>query len=166
LAATKVHYNCKGKLMPLWLVISRDQNHGGLCYLLVKSPLNYALEIARWAFKGYGLRWKIEEYHRHIKQEYKLEDIQIKTFIGLQSMLTLFTVAMYIIYKKIKSIHIEILLDSGYNYLNKHTLTELTNFIYYKISKIVAALLMPTRTRWKIQKSEPPANQNQISLIF
>lgn len=38
------------------------------------------MEVARWAFKGYGLRWKIEEYHRHIKQEYGLEDIQMKTF--------------------------------------------------------------------------------------
>ena len=38
-----------------------------------------------WAFKGYGFRWKIEEYHRHVKQEYNLEDIQIKTFTGLHS---------------------------------------------------------------------------------
>jgi len=145
LSAVKVHYSNKGKLMSLWLVVSRDQKHGGLCYLLVKSPLATPIEVAQWAFKGYGLRWKIEEYHRHIKQEYRLEDIQIKTFTGLQSMLALLTIAMHIIYKKIKSIHIDILLDAGYNYLNKHQVRELTNFIYYKVSKIVAILLMPTR---------------------
>ena len=153
IATIKVCYHNKGKLMPLWLVISRDKNHGGLCYLLVKNPSSSASKVAQWTFKGYGLRWKIEEYHRHIKQEYKLEDIQIKTFTGLQSMLALLTVAMHIIYKKIKAIHIDILLDAGYNYLNKHHVRELTNFIYYKVSRIVSILLMPTRTRLKIKNT-------------
>jgi len=90
---------------------------------------------------GYGLRWKIEEYHRHVKQEYRLESIQIKTFTGIQSMLVILTVAMYMIYRKIKSIHFDLLLDAGYNYLNKNTPRELVNFIYYKISKVVAILL-------------------------
>ncbi len=166
LSAVKVHYSSKGKSMPLWLVVSRDQNHGGLCYLLVKNNTNCAIEVAQWAFKGYGLRWKIEEYHRHIKQEYKLEDIQIKTFTGLQSMLVLLTVAMHIIYRKIKSIHIDILLDAGYNYLNKHQIRELTNFIYYKVSRIVSILLMPTRSRYKTQTKPPPLEQKQLNLGF
>ncbi len=61
--------------MPLWLIISRNLIHGGLCYLLVKNHSNCAIKVAQWIFKGYGLRWKIEEYHKYIKQEYKLEDI-------------------------------------------------------------------------------------------
>jgi len=84
LGAVKVSYFIKRKEHFLWLVISRNAKHGGLCFLLVKSHLSNKIEVAKWAFKGYGLRWKIEEYHRHIKQEYKLEDIQIKTFTGLQ----------------------------------------------------------------------------------
>ncbi len=62
---------------------------------------------------------------------------------------------MYIIYKKTQSLHFSLLLDAGYNYLNKYTFIELTNFIYYKISKVVSILLMPTKSRWKIQ-SKPP----------
>jgi hypothetical protein len=68
-----------------------------------------------WAFKGYGLRWKIEEYHRHVKQEYKLEATQMKTFDGLQSVLAILTTAMFMLYKKIKSLHFNLLLDAGYN---------------------------------------------------
>ena len=162
LGAVRVHYNNS----ILWLVVSRDQKHGGLCYLLVKSALTCPIEVAKWAFKGYGLRWKIEEYHRHIKQEYKLENIQIKTFAGLQSMLVLLTVAMNIIYKKIKSLHIDLLLDAGYNYLNKHHIRELTNFIYYKISKIVAILLMPTKSRWKAQKTPLMDDDMQLNFQF
>jgi hypothetical protein len=166
LAAVRVEHEIKGKRYPLWLVISRNMKHGGLCYLLVKSELPTAIEVAGWAFKGYGMRWKIEEYHRHVKQEYKLEDIQIKTFVGLQSMLAVLTVAMYIIYKKIKAIHLNLLLDAGYNYLNKHTVRELTNFIYYKIAKVVSILLMPIRMRWKIQNTQPDQNTEQLNLMF
>lgn len=165
LAAVKVIDNSKGKSKALWLVISRDHTHGGLCYLLVKSALACPIEVAQWAFKGYGMRWSIEEYHRHVKQQYKLEDIQIKTFTGLQSMLALLTVAMYIIYKKIKAIHFELLLDAGYNYLNKHVVRELTNFIYYKISKVVAILLMPTKGRWKIKRTPPLEDQYKLNLM-
>ena len=163
LGAIPVSYKIKGQSYPLWLVVSRGK-HGQVCYLLVKSQLTSAIEVARWAFKGYGLRWKIEEYHRHIKQEYRLEEIQIKTFNGLQSMLAILTVAMYMIYKKMASLHYHLLLDSGYNYLNKHTSRELTNFIYYKISKVVAILLMPTKSRWKILNTQKP--NSQLNLEF
>jgi hypothetical protein len=166
LAAVRVMYRVKGKQYPIWLVISRNTSHGGLCYLLVKSNLTTPIEVATWAFKGYGLRWKIEEYHRHVKQEYKLEDMQMKTFMGVQSILAVLTVAMCMIYKNMKSLHIELLLDAGYNYLNKHTLSELTNFIYYKISKVVSNLLMPVRMRWKIQNTEPIMDNGQLDLMF
>jgi hypothetical protein len=166
LAAVKVFYTIKGEQIPLWLVISRNAKNGGLCYLLVKSKLTTAIEVAQWAFKGYGLRWKIEEYHRHIKGEYKLESIQIKTYTGLQSMLAVLTVSMYILYNKIKAIHFDLLLNAGYNYLNKHIFRELTNFIYYKISKVVSILLMPVRSRWKIETTLLPKDTGQLNLAF
>ncbi len=166
LGAIPINYTVKGIVHSLWLVVSRNKKHGGLAYLLVKSKLSTAIEVAKWAFRGYGLRWKIEEYHRHVKQEYRLEEIQIKTFDGLQSMLSVLTVAMYMIYKKISSLHFSLLLDAGYNYLNKHTVRELTNFIYYKVSKVVSILLMPTRTRQNIIKTPPDINNGQLNLMF
>ena len=166
LGAIPISYTTKGSTHALWLVVSRNKRHGGLCYLLVKSKLSTAIEVAKWAFKGYGLRWKIEEYHRHIKQEYRLEDIQIKTFDALQSMLAVLTVAMYMVYKKMQSIHFSLLLDAGYNYLNKHTVRELTNFIYYKISRVISILLMPTRMRRSILKTPPLDNSRQLNLLF
>jgi len=165
LAAIRVMYGVKGKQHPVWLVISRNI-YGGLCYLLVKSNLTTPIEVANWAFKGYGLRWKIEEYHRHVKQEYKLEDMQMRTFVGMQSILALLTVAMCMIYKNMKSLHIELLLDTGYNYLNRHTISELTNFLYYKISKVVSILLMPVKMRWKIQNTEPIMQNGQLDIMF
>jgi hypothetical protein len=166
LGAVRVSYDIKGKQHLLWLVVSRNTKHGGLCYLLVKPHLSTAIEVAKWAFKGYGLRWKIEEYHRHIKQEYKLEDIQIKTFTGLQSILAILTVSMYIIYNRIKAIHIDLLLDAGYNYLNEHSVRELTNFIYYKIGRLVSILLMPVRGRWNVAQTRVVDDTRQLNLAF
>lgn len=166
LAAVQVSFKTKGKTHQAWLVISRNKKHGGLCYLLAKSNKTTAMEVARWVFDGYGKRWKIEEYHRHIKQSYGLEDIQMKTFNGLQSMLAVLSVAMYILYKKTSAIHIKLLLESGFNYLNKYRISELTNFIYYKLSKIVSNLLTPVKLRWKTEKIPPDNNPGQLDLAF
>jgi len=166
IGAVPIEYRIGRTVHHLWLVVTKNRRHGGLCYLLVKSDLATAVEVAKWAFKGYGLRWKIEEYHRHVKQEYGLEDIQIKTFTGLQSMLAVLTAAMYMIYRKIRSMHTDLLLDAGYNYLNKNVPRELVNFIYYKISKVVSILLMPVRTRWKIDDAVPHPFPGQLDLKF
>jgi len=82
----KVRYQIKGKMHDLWLVVTKRAN-GGYCWLLTRSPKESIVEVIKEAFTAYGFRWKIEEYHRHIKECYNLEDIQIKTFEGLQSML-------------------------------------------------------------------------------
>src|SRR5690625_296699 len=166
LAAVQVSFEAKRKTHKAWLIISRNKRHGGLCYLLVKSDKKSALEAALWAFDGYGKRWKIEEYHRHIKQSYRLEDIQMRTFNGLQSLLAILSVAMYILYKKTSALHIKLLLESGFNYLNRHRISELTNFIYYKLSKIVSHLLMPVSLRWKIDEAPPDTGQEQLNLMF
>ena len=166
LGALPISYTVDGVAHPLWLVVSRDKKHGGLCYLLVKNRSATAIEVAKWAFKGYGLRWKIEEYHRHIKQGYGLEQVQIKTFEGIQSMLAVLCVAMYILYKKTKALHMELLLDAGYNYLNKHVPRELVNFIYYKIGKVVSNLLTPVRMRWKIDGTGSVQLPGQLNLGF
>jgi len=164
LAIVEVVYKIASKEYKLHIMITRNKK-GGLAYFLVKSNKTNKSEILDQAFKGYGYRWSIEEYHRHIKQEYNLEDIQMKTFVGLQSILAVLTVSMNIIYNELKSIHIKLLLDSGINLLNKNAVWELFNFIYYKISKITAVLLNDVTIRHKVDY-EPDLFKNQLSLNF
>lgn len=168
IGAEAVEILAKGKGHRLWLVATRNRRHGGMCYLLAKAPadMQTAIEVARWAFKGYGARWKIEECHRHIKQQYGLEDIQIKTWTGLQSILAILTVAMYMVYKETRAMHMDLLLDSGYNYLNKNVPRELCNFIYYKIGKVISHLLMPVRMRWRSTDPGPDKESGQLALMF
>ena len=117
--AVKVQYHIGNQVFDLWLVVTQNRG-GGYSYLLTKTPHENIAEVIKETFVAYGYRWKIEEYHRHIKDCYKLEDIQVKTFEGLQSMLAILTIAMSIIYRELASIHIRLLLESGIKTLNPH----------------------------------------------
>jgi hypothetical protein len=109
--AVRVKYKIKGKVYDLCLVVTK-RKYGGYCWLLTQSPKEGIIDFIKEAFTAYGYRWKIEEYHRHIKSCYNLEDIQVKTFEGLQSMLAILTIAMNIIYSSLSGLHTKLLLQS------------------------------------------------------
>ena len=163
--AVKVKYKIKGKEHELWLVVTKREN-GGYCWLLTRSPKENIVDVIKEAFTAYGFRWKIEEYHRHIKSCYNLEDIQIKTFDGLHSMLAILTIAMGIIYSSLSSLHIKLLLQSGIKTLNKEKLVELRNFIYYKISTIIKTLLANMTPRAFLPNPEVSQDDGQLSLAL
>ncbi len=163
--AIKVQYKIKGRMYDLWLVVTKRTN-GGYCWLLTRSPKEGIVEIIKEAFTAYGFRWKIEEYHRHIKECYNLEDIQIKTFEGLQSMLAILTIAMSIIYSSLSSLHTRLMLESGVKTLNKEKIYELYNFIYYKISTIIKVLLANMTPRAFLPQFNPSPNDGQLSLLL
>jgi len=95
-----------------------------------------------------------------------LEDIQIKTFEGLQSMLAILTIAMSVIYSSLSSLHIKLLLQSGVKTLNKEKLVELHNFIYYKISTIIKVLLANMTPRAFLPQPKISQNDGQLSFAL
>lgn len=161
--AIRVKYQLKGELHDLWLVVTKRKG-GGYCWLLTHSPKDSIVDVIGEAFKAYGFRWKIEEYHRHIKSCYGLEDIQIKTFEGLQSMLAILTIAMSLIYRSISPLHQKLILYSGIKTMNKEKSYELFNFIYYKISTIVKMLLANTTPRAFLPVPETSPDTGQLTL--
>jgi hypothetical protein len=163
--AIRVKYKVKRQLHDLWLVVTKRKD-GGYCWLLTRSPKKSIIDVISEAFKAYGFRWKIEEYHRHIKSCYNLEDIQIKTFEGLQSMLAILTIAMSLIYRSISSLHQKLILYSGIKTMNKEKSYELFNFIYYKISTIVKILLANTIPRAFLPVSETSPDTGQLTLAL
>jgi len=151
LTATKIK---KNKEYGLWLVVTKRKN-GGYCWLLTRSPKENIVDVIKEAFTAYGFRWKIEEYHRHIK-----------TFEGLQSMLAILTIAMSVIYSSLSSLHIKLLLQSGVKTLNKEKLVELHNFIYYKISTIIKVLLANITPRAFLPQPKISQNDGQLSFTL
>jgi len=156
--AVKVQYQCqRGMLHDMWLMVSKGDGRG-YCWCLSNKYFDSEYEAAKEIFNGYGHRWKIEEYHRHIKQAYRLESIQVKTFNGLQSLISILTVAMYFIYREIASLHTKIILEGPLRTMVKNKIRELYNFIYYKISILIAELLKEAVLRKQI-----PPNSSTLS---
>ncbi|TXD53271.1 MULTISPECIES: hypothetical protein [unclassified Polaribacter] len=52
LGAISISCTVNGVIHAICFVVSINKKHGSLCYLLVKSELSTALEVAKWAFKG------------------------------------------------------------------------------------------------------------------
>jgi len=163
--AVKVQYkDQRNKTHDMWLVVTKGENKG-YCWLLTNKPFDNLYTAATQTFEAYGFRWKIEEYHRHIKQCYNLEAIQIKTFNGLQSMLAILTVAMYIIYRELSSLHDRIILQGRIKTRADNSIRELRNFIYYKVSTLVADLLAGvTMNDLKNIRRPPPKDPQQLNL--
>ncbi|QZT37086.1 transposase [Halosquirtibacter xylanolyticus] len=161
--ALKVKYRIKQKEYELRLVTTKRKS-GGKCWLLTNSPKGSITEIIKEAFETYGFRWKIEEYHRHIKSSYDIEYIQINKFDGLQSMLAILTNATGILYNTLETMYLRLLLDSKIQILDKNKVSKLRNFIYYKISVIIKPLLSNTYPRHAIHSKQPPLDLAQMKL--
>lgn len=77
----------------------------GYSWFLVNSPYSDPEEIVRDVFEGYGKCCHIEEYHRHIKNQFNLENIQLRRYESLQTMLMVMTISMYLLYTETRSLH-------------------------------------------------------------
>jgi len=124
----------------LWLVVLKGEGKGYSWYI-VSTDKKTERDVVEETFRGYGYRWKIEEYHRHIKNQFHLEDIQLRKIEGLRTMLSILTIAMYLLYTEISSLHHQLLLGSPVKTVEKYRLYEILGFIYYKIGLIVKMLL-------------------------
>lgn len=157
-AAAKV--KLPGTDKQLWLVVAQRRN-GGYCWLLARSAKDNAAAVTKEAFRAYAHRWKIEEYHRHMKSQYNLESVQVKTFEGLKSILAIMAVAMAMVYRTVAPLHSRLILEGGVRTMNKGTVTELCNFVYYKIGTILQDLLSELTPRAFLPTKEPP-NDRQL----
>jgi len=76
--------------------IEKD-SQDGYYYLLCDFPGQPNLTMIEIMYKAlcmYGMRWRIEEVHRHFKQEYGWESIQLSSYTRLQNMNQLLPLAM------------------------------------------------------------------------
>lgn len=160
--ATRVKFINKDTHEPydkdLWLVTMK-RSKGGYSYFLLNVDLESSEEVVRECFQGYGLRWKIEEYHRHIKQEYNLEDIQLINFNNLQTMVTLLMISMYLVYTELSRISFHLLCREG-----PYESDDLEDFIYYKLGRQVAKILSTVTLRRMVYHKGKQRNSRQLRL--
>ena len=90
----------------VWLVQARHRNNRdkrqGYFYFLCDFP-NQQLneeEIIHKVLSGYKLRWLIEQAHRHIKQDYGWEAMQLMTYTGLKNLNSILWLALCFLYQQ------------------------------------------------------------------
>lgn len=145
----KVYLDKKGvSEQPLWLLVSKrvganiGEGEGYSYYLgFLPSEVEREDEALDLMFKGYGLRWKIEEYHRHIKGSFSMEKVQVGKYQRLKTMMQLVVIAAFFLYDRLK----ERILRFHFKKLKpnaiKKIMTGRLRFIYYKITQELRLLL-------------------------
>jgi hypothetical protein len=129
--------------IPLWLVVSR-RRRGGFSWYLTNSE-GTRTAIMDMVMEAYGLRWRIEEYHRQIKQDYGLEQICLRRYAAIKNMGVLVMLAASFCARLPEHIVIQLLAVS--HHLPRKRLGDIPAYPYYKIVAAVAHILQHTDKR-------------------
>lgn len=131
---------------PLWLVVVKEEgaDKGYSCFLCY-LPAKNVYEAMSLAMTGYQYRWKIEEYHRQVKQDYCLEEMVYLRYRKLRNMATLLFILMGFIASLSKTLIDELCLSS--KVLSTGRLKELPAYIYYRVCEALRILLANVFTR-------------------
>ena len=148
----------------LWLVVMKEKKRG-YCWLLCHfKEIDSEQEAVSLALKGYGYRWKIEEVHRQLKQDYALEALRLQRYQALKTMNSLLWMALSFLYTRLDSIAVDIVYHPKLGLVNRKKLMDTLRFIYYKLAEAVKKILAVADCR--LTKSRPPDNrQTSLALL-
>jgi hypothetical protein len=138
---TDDHPSKKANTVEVDLVVVKEFNKKGKCYgefyLLCdfgKRELS-EVELIQKAVASYGMRWKIEEAHRHIKQSYHWESMRLATITGLENLNMLLLLAVYFVYSSKEMITRLALAFPKLIFFDKNDWAKLQKFMYYRIAQ-------------------------------
>lgn len=129
--------------------------------LLTNAKYKRAEEFVNFVLEAYLTRWKCEESFRFIKQSYQLEDVRLRSYVGLRNIVVLVHAVFYFV---------SVLLGQKLklNILLKHICEkaqrffEMPAFKNYAIADGIYKVLF--NYSWGIERAEIPENHPQLSL--
>lgn len=157
--ATRVRLTPGGR--DLWLVVSKGEGRG-YCYYLCHLDAENEQQAVELAFEGYGHRWKIEEVHRHVKEQYNWEGICLRRYVALKNINAVFWIAVSFIYTQLDALPVEAF--TRLNLIYRNRISELLGFIYYKLS--VAMKMIFSRCTLRLKTLYKYAKTKQLELNF
>ena len=126
---------------PLWLVVSR-RRRGGLSWYLINME-GTRMVIMDTAMEAYGLRWRVEEYHRQIKQDYGLEKICLRNYNAIKNMGALVALAASFCARLPEHLVIKMIAAAGL--LSRKRLRDIPSYPYYMLTAAIAWVLGQTQ---------------------
>ncbi len=140
--AIRVNFpNCKDSQY-LWLITAKESGKGKTWFL---SYLNTddEKEAINTTMEGYKYRWKVEEFHRQVKQDFNLNKIKVMKYDTIKSMGTLLLITMGFIAKffNMMNKNTKLKIFKITNLIYKNNLKYIPNYIYYKATEAIRLLL-------------------------
>lgn len=164
----------KVKDKKLWLLVCKKvgPNIGkdeGYSFYLAHLPSDIEREEAMdMIFRGYSHRWKIEEYHRQIKNDFNIEKVQLQRYQALKTMFQLLMIACFFIYKVMKKEVVKLLSQKLTPQEYKRLLNESLYFIYYRITRELRLIMNKMNFYRKIfykRRKPPPSLFDELEAI-
>ena len=107
-----------------------------------------------------GIAGRLKEYHRHLKEQFNLEAIQVQKWNHLNNLVSVVGVVMAWLYGALDGWHMRLLTDSPVPILPGKSVWEVLGFRMYKIAEVVKLLLEGATVRMfhpnSIPRPDPP----------
>jgi len=146
----KVEYNAVPVKLPkfgnkLYFVVVKGFGEKPMMFL-TSLKLNIYRKESIWRIVEYYLaRWKCEESYRYIKQCYNLEDIRVRSYIGIRNIVVLVLAVSYFAAVYLgQSIKLKLLVERIF--LISKRLFGIPSFFNYAIADGIFNLLFPDKT--------------------
>lgn len=81
----------------LWLAVIRGFGAKPVFLLTNVAPSSLRGDHAKWIADIYVARWRCEEVFRFIKQSYRLEDVRVRSYVGLRNIYALVHMVAYFV---------------------------------------------------------------------
>ena len=115
------------------------------------------------ALSAYRIRWKIEEVHRHIKQDYKWEDMRVMNLDRLKALNSLLLIAVSFMYSldqykfQLAHLYANLMLD------RKNHFGKFKKFIYYRLALVAAEIFKSFKRYSKLPYQGIATGEVQLS---
>lgn len=160
------------KTTETWLIVCQHKSAkgklGGFFYLLCDFPHHQLSlkEIIEKALGSYRLRWKIEELHRQVKQDYGWEEMQLLSYVGLKNLNTILWIVISFLYS-LKKMVLQLAEAFPVLLMDKKKNIELfSGFIYYRLFKVVKKVFSEMSKYRKVKFKGQYHNQLQLRVKF
>ena len=123
----------------MWLVVSRRRkNRGALSwyYTNIEGSREVVMEKV---MEAYGLRWRVEEYHRQVKTDYGLEGICFRKYSSIKNMGVILMISSAFCSLLPEGLVLKLLAVTGQ--LPRRRLSDIPSYRYYMITMAVSTVL-------------------------
>lgn len=155
-------------ILPVKLLVAKYKD-GGYWYLYGYLPNHSDLsekEMVEFMFNAYKIRWKIEEVHRHIKQDFHWEDMRLGKYKRLELLNTILWLAAGFLYN-LQSMKYQFIKAFHYFMLDKkNKIEKLPEFLFYRIALVVNKCFSITKSYLKTQHKKRQKEKDQLMLPF